>query len=79
MTVTTMQALERPRAIGAFFQKILSRFGRYCERLVELSSAARASREAALLWELSDDELAKRGLTRDRIVEYAFRNHTFYC
>lgn len=42
-------------------------------RLAEASPAARCAREADRLSTLSEAELALMGLTRDRIVPYAFR------
>ena len=45
------------------------------DALASASGAMRAAREAERLQMLSDAELAKRGLTRDRIVHHAFRHY----
>jgi hypothetical protein len=39
------------------------------------SQLAKCAREAEVLARLSDAELARRGLTRDRIIEHAFRHY----
>jgi hypothetical protein len=40
--------------------------------LANTSQAARCAREAERLFAMSDEELLKRGLTRDRAIQYAF-------
>jgi hypothetical protein len=45
------------------------------ETLIGASTAARCAREAERLFELSDAELARLGLTRDQIVHHAFRRY----
>ena len=44
-------------------------------KLCERSPAARCAEEAERLFELSDAELAKLGLTRDRVIHHAFRQY----
>ena len=72
MTAHVTRAPERSlfRSIGA----AVTRFGNV---LAESSGAMRCSREAERLFELSDDELAKLGLTRDRIIQHAFRRYLY--
>jgi hypothetical protein len=43
--------------------------------LCNLADARRCGEEAQRLMALSDAQLARRGLKRDEIVSYAFRNH----
>ena len=43
--------------------------------IADASQAAKCVREAEALARLSDAELARRGLTRDRVVEHAFRHY----
>jgi hypothetical protein len=43
--------------------------------IADASQAARCVREAEHLLQLSDSELARRGLTRDRVVSHAFRHY----
>ncbi len=58
----TIEALGRAaRAFGAI--------------LVNSSHAMRCNREAERLFRLSDGELARLGLTRDRIVHHAFARY----
>jgi hypothetical protein len=45
------------------------------DTLAETGDLARCSREAERLFALSDEELARRGLTRDRVINYAFRHY----
>jgi hypothetical protein len=49
--------------------------GRVFDALTSASGAMRCAREAERLQMLSDAELAKLGLTRDRIVHHAFRHY----
>jgi hypothetical protein len=39
------------------------------------SPAARCAEEAERLFALSDAELARKGLTRDRVIHHAFRHY----
>lgn len=50
----------------------LAAVGRF---LCDLSNARRCATEVERLMALSDAALARRGLRRDEIVSYAFRNH----
>jgi hypothetical protein len=43
--------------------------------IADASQAAKCAREAEHLLQLSDSELARRGLTRDRVVHHAFRHY----
>ena len=43
--------------------------------LCKRSPAARCAQEAERLFALSDAELAKLGLTRDRVIHHAFRQY----
>ncbi len=45
----------------------------FIEAIARSSHAARCAEEAERLFALSDAELARRGLTRDRIIQHAFR------
>jgi hypothetical protein len=51
--------------IGAGFAAVILR---------DLANARRSALEAERLTALSDAELARRGLRRDQIVQYVFRN-----
>jgi hypothetical protein len=44
-------------------------------KLSRRSPAARCAEEAERLFALSDAELAKLGLTRDRVIHHAFRQY----
>jgi hypothetical protein len=70
----TSQTLRIPH-----FRDVLAALGRaggsFFEALASASGAMRCAREAERLQMLSDAELAKRGLTRDRIVHHAFRSY----
>ena len=79
MATTTIQIAPRRDAgraalarigagIGAGFAAVM-RF------LCDLSAARQFAAEVERLMALSDAELARRGLKRDEIVNYAFRNH----
>lgn len=48
---------------------------RFGVALVSSSHAMRCSREAERLFQMSDAELAQRGLTRDRIIQHAFARY----
>jgi len=51
-------------AIGDFFLRIAHR-----------SPAARCAQEAERLFALSDADLARLGLTRDRVIQHAFKSY----
>ena len=79
MATTTMQTAPRPDAgrgalarIGA---AIGTGFGAVMRFLSDLSNANRCAAEVRALMALPDAELARRGIRRDEIVYYAFRNH----
>jgi hypothetical protein len=44
-------------------------------KLCQSSPAARCAEEAERLFALSDEDLAKLGLTRDRVIYHAFRRY----
>lgn len=71
--MTTQLTTDQPRrsALGAF----KSAAANLIERLASTSFAASCAREVERLSLLSDAELARRGLTRDRIVQHAFRRY----
>jgi hypothetical protein len=72
MTATINSIHGRPLGFFAAIAKAARRFGAI---VVESSDAMRCSREAERLSQLSDAELARLGLTRDRIVQHAFARH----
>jgi hypothetical protein len=43
--------------------------------IASMSSAVACAREAERLMQMSDEELARRGLSRDGIVQHAFAKH----
>jgi hypothetical protein len=45
------------------------------DTLAETGDLARCRREAERLFALSDEELARRGLSRDRVINHAFRRY----
>jgi hypothetical protein len=69
-TVSSVHAL--PLGFFAAVAKAARRFG---AAMVENSGGMRCSREAERLSQLSDAELARLGLTRDRIVQHAFARY----
>jgi uncharacterized protein YjiS (DUF1127 family) len=70
----TSQTLQTPT-----FRNALAALGRFgggiLDALASASGAMRCAREVERLQMLSDAELAKLGLTRDRIVHHAFRSY----
>lgn len=75
----TSHAVGRP-AVTAFqarngFASILAGVERFANGLMENSGPMRCSREADRLFRLSDAELARLGLTRDRIIPHAFARY----
>ena len=64
--------VHRHRPPTALVRSALSGFG---SLLHSLSAARTAAGEAERLLGLSDDALARRGLTRDRVVHHAFRTY----
>ena len=83
MATTTMQTAPRPDAgrgalarIGASIGTAIGTgFGAVMRFLSDLSNANRCAAEVRALMALPDAELARRGIRRDEIVYYAFRNH----
>ncbi len=64
----------KPAADAPLVSRIGTAFVNWLVRVGEMSAAARAARYAGKLAELSDEQLATRGLNRDQIVEHAFRH-----
>ena len=54
--------------------RVTKKTGSVLRRIGELSEGARAARHAGRLTELSDEQLAARGIARDQIVAHAFRH-----
>jgi hypothetical protein len=69
-TQTNTQELPRPllAGLGARLKAVFA-------AIAGASQVAKCAREVEALARLSDAELARRGLTRDRIVEHAFRHY----
>jgi hypothetical protein len=69
-TQTNTQDSTRPllAGLGAWLKAVFA-------AIADASQVARCAREAEALARLSDAELARRGLTRDTIVQYAFRHY----
>ena len=72
MSTTADHVHERPSGFFAAVAKAARRFG---AAIVENSGGMRCLREAERLSQLSDAELARHGLTRDRIVRHAFARY----
>jgi hypothetical protein len=68
MTATTTTARPARPVLGRIRSAAAAAFN----ALAEYSQAAQCAREAQRLFAMSDGELAKRGLTRDRIIQHAF-------
>jgi hypothetical protein len=76
-TTTIPTAPQRPAgraALARIGAGIGAGFAAVIQFLSDLSSARACGAEAQRLMALSDAQLAKRGLKRDEIVTYAFRN-----
>lgn len=63
-----------PRAQG-FFSRLGARLGRWME---DIAVANARVRQVERLNAMSDEQLAKRGLTRDQIVHHVFRDVMYY-
>jgi hypothetical protein len=68
MTATTTNA----HPAHPVFGRIRSAAAAVFSALAEYNHAAHCAREAERLFRMSEQELAKRGLTRDRMVHHAF-------
>jgi hypothetical protein len=66
----TTQASTAPRSLLA---GLAARLADGLAALAAVAPAARCAQEAERLYALSDEELARRGLTRDRVAHHAFR------
>jgi hypothetical protein len=71
MTDTTLTAI---RSSGPF-AGLRARLASLLEVLAEASQGMRCAREYERLSQLSDEELARRGLKRDGLVQHAFRGY----
>jgi hypothetical protein len=71
----TMQTIETP------IRSLSSRFGDRLMALMgfigERSAAAACARQAEALFKLSDEDLAKRGLRRDEVIQHAFARYLY--
>ena len=75
MATTTLQT-SSPRGVGRTILAVLKMgFAAVMRFLCDLSEARRCALELQRLTALSDAELARRGIRRDEIVSYVFRNH----
>ena len=72
MTTRTNAHSHQPRPL---FAGLGSRLKAVLAAIADASQVARCAREVEHLSRLSDAELARRGLTRDRIVQHAFRHY----
>lgn len=70
MTVNLSSDL--PRSLFSPIASVARRFGRF---MMETSDLMRCKREAERLFSMSDAELARRGLTRDRVIQHAFAGY----
>jgi hypothetical protein len=70
----TTTALSGHRSI---LSAIGSAIGEAYVALARRSPAARCAEEAERLFALSDEELARMGLTRDRVIHHAFRHYLY--
>ncbi len=65
--------------LGDYAGAGFSKFGGWLNKVVLFisnhSEAMRCSREAERLFRMNDDQLARLGLTRDRIVHHAFARY----
>ena len=79
MATTTLQTTPRRDAGRAVLARIGARIGAgfaaVMQVLCDLSNARQCAAEVQRLMALSDAELERRGLRRNEIVTYAFRNH----
>ena len=73
MAVTTENTALHARApIQTGFDAVATRIANFMVWLGDMSSGAKAANHAARLHALSDAELAKMGIKREKIVEHAF-------
>lgn len=70
MTTHSLARIATPLLSGLW-----ARLVTIAEVLAEASHGMRCAREAERLSQLSDAELAKRGITRDGIIQHAFRGY----
>jgi hypothetical protein len=73
MTTQTISPVRSAAAaLGAIFGAAAARIG---AALDGAAAGARCARDAKRLLAMSDADLARRGLTRDRIAEHCFARH----
>ena len=77
MATTTISSAPRRHAGSAVLAAIGTGFVAVARFFCVLSKAHRCAQELERLTALSDADLARRGLKRDEIVSYVFRNHMF--
>jgi hypothetical protein len=68
ITTTTNPVRAVFHRVGAFLRGVAETIG-------DASHVARCANEAERLFEMSDAELARRGLKRDQIIQHAFRSY----
>lgn len=66
--MTTVDHLPQPLGLGDRLLRLLVRIG-------EASGPGQRARYANRLFEMSDADLAQRGLTRDGVIRHAFRGY----
>ena len=76
MTNTTLDA-QASQNVPRLAMRLLATVGIAMRYLARMSAGAQAARYAGELAELTDEQLAARGLTRDGIVAHAFRHLTW--
>jgi hypothetical protein len=74
VATTTIQTAPRRDVGKAVLARIGAGFAAVMRFLCDLSNARQRALEVQRLVALSDAELARRGLKRDEIVHYVFRN-----
>lgn len=77
-TATIHNGPVAPAAPAAATRGLGERFIDMLVRMGERSSGARAARTYAYLNSLSDEELARRGLTREGLLDHCFRHLAVY-
>ena len=75
VATTTIQNAPLRDPCRTVFARIGAGFAAVGRFLCDLSNARRWAAEVERLMALPDAELERRGLRRDEIVSYAFRNH----
>lgn len=71
--MSTTESVLKPASTGGWGARLAERALAILEAMARNSHGARCAREAKRLFALDDAELARLGLTRDRIIAHAFR------